>query len=111
MEGEMRAYVLNLENIIDFIFGSGNEYGNDSEITELYVMDDETNSMTLSTKQIREVKSQEITTNQSVRYEMVKILLDRLMNIESDELTLGETIVINTLLTEELISEVKESDL
>lgn len=111
MDEEMRAYVLNLENIINFIFDSGNEDGNDSEITELYVMDDDTKSMTLSTKQMREIKSKEITTNQTVRYDMVKMLLDRLMDIENEELTLGETIVINTLLTEGLISEIKESDL
>lgn len=111
MEEEMRAYVLNLENVINFIFDSGNEDGNDSEITELYVMDEETKSMALSTKQMREIKSKEITTNQTVRYDMVKMLLDRLMDIENEELTLGETIVINTLLTEGLISEIKESDL
>jgi hypothetical protein len=110
-QGELSAYILNMENIINYIFDNSNEKEGDSEITELYVMDEGTKNMTLSTKQLREIKSKEITTHQSIRYDMVKMLLDRLMDISDDELTLGETVVINTLLTEGLISEIKESDL
>jgi hypothetical protein len=110
-QGEFSAYILNMENIVSYIFDDSNDKDSDSEITELYVMDENTKNMTLSTKQMREIKSKEITTHQSIRYDMVKMLLDRLMDISDDELTLGETVVINTLLTEGLISEIKENDL
>ena len=111
MGEEMSAYVLNMENIVEFVFERGNESDSNSEITELYVMDEDTKSMSLSTKEMREVKSKEITSTQSIRYDMVKMLLDRLMDIDDGELTFGETVVVNTLLTEGLISEIKESDL
>lgn len=109
--GEERAYVLNMENIIEYVLNQGNDNNNDSEITELYVMDDDTKSMTLSTKQMREIKSKEFTTNQSIRYDMVKMLLDRLLDINDEDLTFGETVVVNTLMVEGLINEIKENDL
>ena len=111
MEEDNRAYVLNMENIINFVFEGEREKNSDSEITELYVMDEKTKSMSLSTKQLREVKNSEMTEYQSIRYDLVKMLLTRVFDIENEELTLGETIVINTMMTEGLITEIKESDL
>ena len=110
MEEENRAYVLNLENIMDFVFDEGERNG-DSEITELYVMDEDTKNLSLSTKQMREIKSGDMSNYQTIRYDMVKMLLDRLFDIENEELTLGETIVVNTMLTQGLITEIKENDL
>lgn len=110
MEEENRAYVLNLENIFDFVFEEGSR-NCDSEITELYVMDEETKNLSLSTKQMREIKSDEMSNYQTIRYDMIKMLLDRLFEIENEELTLGETIVVNTMLTQGLITEIKENDM
>ena len=110
MEEDNRAYILNLENIIDFVFGDDERNG-DSEITELYVMDEETKNMTLSTKQMREMKNGDDSNYQTIRYDIVKMLMDRLFDIENEELTFGETVVVNTMLTQGMITEIKENDL
>lgn len=110
MEEDNRAYILNLENIIDFVFGD-DERNSDSEITELYVMDEGTKNMTLSTKQMREMKNGDASNYQTIRYDIVKMLMDRLFDIENEELTFGETVVVNTMLTQGMITEIKENDL
>lgn len=99
------AYFLNLDNIFNYIFDNGTVEKNDSEITELYVMDESTKKMTLSTKEMHEVKSNGLTTNQTIRFELVKMLLERLLDMENSDMTLGDTIVVNTLLLEDLITE------
>lgn len=108
MEEENVGLVLNLQNITDFIFNDDDEKNGDSEITELYSYDEETEKMALTTKQLRELKSHDFTPHQSIRYDLIRIFLERLLNIENEEVTLGESIVINTMLKEKLITEVKE---
>lgn len=110
MEEDNRAYVLNLENIINFIF-EDDERNSDSEITEMYVMDEDSKNLSLSTKQMREVKSSDVSNYQTIRYDIMKMLMDRLFDIENEELTFGETVVVNTMLTEGFITEIKENDM
>ena len=110
MEEDNRAYILNLENIVNFVF-ENDERNGDSEITELYVMDEKTKNMSLSSKQMREVKSGDASNYQTIRYDMIKMLMDRLFDIENEELTFGETVVVNTMLTQGLITEIKENEL
>jgi hypothetical protein len=110
MEEDNRAYILNLENVINFIF-DGEERNSDSEITEMYVMDEGSKNLSLSTKQMREVKSGDVSNYQTIRYDIMKMLMDRLFDIENEELTFGETVVVNTMLTEGLITEIKENDM
>ncbi len=110
MEEDNRAYILNLENVINFIF-DGEERNSDSEITEMYVMDEGSKNLSLSSKQMREVKSGDVSNYQTIRYDIMKMLMDRLFDIENEELTFGETVVVNTMLTEGLITEIKENDM
>ena len=112
MEEENRAYILNLENIIGFIYqGDNNDKNYESELTELYVVDNENSNMSLSNKQLREIKNNDMTNHQTIRYDMIKLLLERLLDIKEEVLTFGETVVLNTMLTEGLITEIKESDI
>lgn len=112
MEEENRAYILNLENLIGFIYqGDNNDKNYESELTELYVVDNENSNMSLSNKQLREIKNNDMTNHQTIRYDMIKLLLERLLDIKEEVLTFGETVVLNTMLTEGLITEIKESDI
>lgn len=112
MEEENRAYILNLENLIGFIYqGDNNDKNYESELTELYVVDNENSNMSLSNKQLRELKNNDMTNHQTIRYDMIKLLLERLLDIKEEVLTFGETVVLNTMLTEGLITEIKESDI
>jgi hypothetical protein len=107
MGEEKHTFVLNLNEIVNFIFNDDNEKNTDSEITELYVMDEDEKNMTLSTKQLREVKSNEMTSRQTMRYDLVRMFLDKIINID-DEITFGQSIILNTMITENLISEINE---
>lgn len=109
MEDEGRVLVLNLEGIVDFVFNSELEDRGDSEITELYVMDEDNKNMQLSSKQLREVKGNDITPQQSIRYELVKMMLDNILMIDDEDMTFGNSVIINTMLSEGLITEVKEN--
>jgi hypothetical protein len=60
---------------------------------------------------MREVKSGDVSNYQTIRYDIMKMLMDRLFDIENEELTFGETVVVNTMLTEGLITEIKENDM
>lgn len=111
MNEERHALILNLEGIVDFIFGDDHERHCDSEITEVYVMDEDDKNMQLSTKQLREVKGNDITPQESIRYELVKMMLDNIISIEGEEATFGNSVVINTMLAEGLITEIKEEDI
>lgn len=105
---EEKNYVLDLERIFQFVFDSDNDKNVDSELTELYVMDDETNNLSLSSKQVREIKSNEINNKQTIRYDMVKFLLTSLISMSEEEVTFGETIMLNTMFREGIIKEVIE---
>ncbi len=105
---EEKNFVLDLERIFQFVFESDNDKNVDSELTELYVMDDETNQLSLSSKQIREMKSGEINNKQTIRYDMVKFLLTSLLSMSEEEVTVGETIMLNTMFREGIIKEVIE---
>ena len=107
MGEETHAFVLNLDAIVNFIFNDENEKSGDSEITELYVMDEDKKNMSLSSKQLREVKSGEMTSRQTMRYDMVRMFLDKIMEID-EELTFGQTVILNTMVAENLITEIKE---
>ena len=110
MEDEGRVLIFNLERIVDFVFDNEHGSNGDSEITELYIMDDKSKNMQLSTKQLREIKGNDITPQQSIRYELVKMMLDNIIAIEGEEATFGNSVVINTMLSEGLITEIKESE-
>lgn len=101
-----KNYVLNLENIMNFIFDEDNR-NNEQEITEVYSADDdEKNKLNLITKQLREVKSGD-TTKITMKYDFVRALVDVLLTIEDgEELTFSETLSINTLLSSGLLSEI-----
>lgn len=105
---EEKSYIVDLERIFQFVFESDGDKNVDSELTELYVMDDETNNLSLSSKQVREMKSSEINNKQTIRYDMVKFLLTSLLSMNEDEVTFGETIMLNTMFREGIIKEVIE---
>ena len=77
--------------------------------TPLYVMDEDNKNMQLSSKQLREVKGNDITPQQSIRYELVKMMLDNILMIDDEDMTFGNSVIINTMLSEGLITEVKEN--
>lgn len=102
-----KKYVLNLENIIAFIFDNS-ERNNEQEITEVYVADEEDKKLNLTTKQLREVKSGD-TTKSTVRYDLIRALTEVVLNIEDmDEMMFNEVLSVNTLLSHGFLTEIND---
>lgn len=103
-------YILNLENLLNFVFKESSNQMTDSEITETYVSDDSDNNLVLTTKQIRENKNNEDAAGQTVRYDIIKTLLDMISDVANvDTLTFREQLAIDTLINEGII-EIKDED-
>lgn len=101
------SYVFDIENIIKYVFDNDNVNG-DSEITDLYIMDDDTQNLTLSTKQIREVKTSDDSNRQTIKYDLIKIFIMGLMDMDEENATFGDVMLMNTMLSEGLIKQIDE---
>ena len=105
------SYIFDLENITNFVFGNPNEKTNEVEITEHYVYDKEANAMIPNTKDVKEVKVNDYTGQNTIRYDLVRMFVDILDSIEDPKvLTLGQDITLNTLKAYELIKDINDND-
>jgi len=102
--------IYDLDAINSFIFNN-NERTSDVEITETQTINPETNKLETNTRIVREVKSNDSSTS-TLKYDMLKTFMDVLDNIEIDQdlapLSLGEKMVLNTMVSHGLIKEVKD---
>ena len=102
-----KKYIINIENLMNFIFEDDIKRDTDSEITEVYVSDDDTNEMMLSTKQIREVKSGDSSSKFNIKYDLIKNFIDMISDMESDmDSDFGKRLIFNTLCTYGIITEI-----
>lgn len=103
-------YFLNLEEIIKFIFECENDRDVASEIQEDFEKID--GAMKLRNKMVKEVKTRLDNSNEStIRYDLIKIFLTSLFELpsqieDSEDLTLGHTIVLNTMLNNNMLIEI-----
>lgn len=106
--GNKVSYMLDLENVMKFIFESDAKRDMDSEITEVYMADEETNELSLTTKQFRELKGGDNTSKFTIRYDMMKMFIDILSELEMDGTSsFVESLVFNTMINEGLIKEIE----
>ena len=101
--------IYDLDEIKDFIFGDDNGRSSDVEITETQVRNDK-GKLETETRVTREVKSTD-SNRQTIRYDMIKMFMDVLDNVELDQeiapLSLGQKMVLNTMGSYGLIKELK----
>ena len=71
-------------------------------------MDDDTQNLTLSTKQIREVKTSDDSNRQTIKYDLIKIFIMGLMDMDEENATFGDVMLMNTMLSEGLIKQIDE---
>lgn len=98
-------YILDLDNIIKFCFDS-NDKTSDSEITEVYVTDENSKNLTLTSKQLREVKSGDVSSKHTVKYDLVKTFIADLMDIDEHAMTFGDSVIVNTMLNAGLLKQI-----
>ena len=90
--------VFDINSITDFVFGNPNDRTSEVEIIESYDYDKDEKKMIPSARQVKEVKVNDYTGQNSLRYDIIKSLMDKLDTVEDlDTMTLGETIALNTM--------------
>lgn len=102
--------IYDLDGIKDFIFGDDDGRSSDVEITETQVKNDN-GKLETESRITREVKSTD-TNRQTIRYDMIKMFMDVLDNVEINQelapLSLGQKMVLNTMGSYGLIREIEE---
>ena len=102
-------YIFDINKITEFVFGNPNDKTNEVEITEQYVYDKDSKSMIPNTREVKEVKVNDYTGQNTIRYDMVKMFIDILDSIEDPAvMTMGQNITLNTMKAYELIKDVNE---
>ena len=105
------SYIFDLNNITSFIFGNPNDKTNEVEITENFVYDKDAKSMIPNTREVKEVKVNDYTGQNTIRYDMIRMFIDILDSIEDPKvLTMGQNITLNTLKAYELIKDINEEN-
>ena len=101
--------IYDLDGIKDFIFGNEDGRSSDVEITETQTRNSKTGKLETETRVTREVKSTD-SNRQTIRYDMIKMFMDILDNVEIDQeiapLSLGQKMVLNTMGSYGLIKEI-----
>lgn len=103
--------IYDLDGIKDFIFGNEDGRSSDVEITETQVRNSKTGKLETETRVTREVKSTD-SNRQTIRYDMIKMFMDILDNVEIDQeiapLSLGQKMVLNTMGSYGLIKQIEQ---
>ena len=99
------VYAFDLDTIKEACLVSGDQNGNETEVTEAYEMDEEEKKLSLSSKIVRDIKSTGNPQNDMIIYDLVKLFIIRLLDNSSFETDVKENgmdfstaLAINTLL-------------
>ena len=107
-----RKYAFDLDAIKKFCLISSDQNGKETEVTEGYDADDN-GALTLSSKILREVKSNGNPQNDMIIYDVVKLFIMRLLENESKEhefecdIDFSTALAINTMLKWKLLIEIE----
>lgn len=112
-EGLSHMFAFDLDAIISFITSTdGDDVG--SEITESYVLDGESNDLTLASRTIREIKNGNESSVSTIKYDLIKMFMEALIDAEvassENPLTLGTVAIINTMMNNGMIKEIKNNE-
>jgi hypothetical protein len=103
--------IFDINKISEFVFGDPNKRNSEVEITETFVYDDEKEKMVPNLREVKEVKVGDFTSQNTIKYDMIKMFIDILDSIEDPKImTLGQSITLNTLESYEFIKEIKQED-
>lgn len=102
----MSNYIYDINKITEFVFGNPNERTSDVEITETSVYDEGQNKMVPNVREVKEVKQNDYTGQNTIRYDLVKTFIEILDAVEDEKvMSLGQSITYNTMKAYELIKE------
>ena len=102
------TFIFDINKITDFVFGNPNDRTSDVEITENYIYDSDKDKMMPNTREVKEVKVNDYTGQNTIRYDLVKTFIDILDAVEDPKvMSLGQQITYNTMQAYELIKDIK----
>jgi hypothetical protein len=102
-------YIFDINKITEFVFGNPNDKTNEVEITENFIYDKETKAMIPNTREVKEVKVNDYTGQNTIRYDMVKMFIDIMDSIEDEKvMSMAQNITLNTMKAYELIKDINE---
>ena len=102
-------YIFDINKITEFVFGNPNDKTSEVEITEQYVYDEKDKTMIPNTREVKEVKVNDYTGQNTIRYDMIKMFIDILDSIEDEKImTMAQNITLNTMKAYELIKDINE---
>ena len=105
------TFIFDINKITDFVFGNPNDRTSDVEITENYIYDSDKDKMIPNTREVKEVKVNDYTGQNTIRYDLVKTFIDILDAVEDPKvMSLGQQITYNTMQAYELIKDIKENE-
>lgn len=100
-----KKYVFDFNAIINFIFEQVDN-SNDSEIVDIYGADEESN-LVLTQRQMRETKNGDTTAKNTIKYDLLKMFVEYIMDSDFSDPSFGETIIFNSMINEGLIKEIE----
>ena len=102
-------YIFDINKITEFIFSNQIDKTNEVEIVEQFVYDEDTGKMIPAMKDVKELKVNDFSTQNNIRYDMIKMFIEILDSVESEQtMSLGQGITLNTMKAYELIKDVNE---
>jgi hypothetical protein len=107
----MAKYSFDFDAIIDFVQNTKEPSVNtSSEITEIYVTDEESNEVTLDSKQYREVKENDKSSQDTIRYDLFKNMVSWMImgQDEGDKLSFTGQMIFNGMLENKLIKKIED---
>lgn len=105
------TYIFDINRITEFVFGNPNDKTNEVEITEHFAYDKDAKTMLPHSREVKEVKVNDYTGQNSIRYDMIKMFIDILDSIEDEKvMTMGQNITLNTMKAYELIKDLREEN-
>lgn len=103
--------IYDINKITEFVFGNPNDRTSDVEIIETSVFDTKKNKMIPNVKEVKEVKQNDYTGQNTIRYDLVKTFIEILDAVEDTNImSLGQAITFNTMQAYELIKDIKNID-
>lgn len=103
-----KMIVFDIDKIIQFCSCNHPLKRDDIEITEIFSSDTDIDDLSPIQKQVREIKSNEATAEQAMKYEMVKLMMTYLMDMKNEDFKeFGNQVVLDTMLNNGLI-QIKE---
>jgi hypothetical protein len=103
------SLIFDINKICEFVFGNPNDRTNELEITEKFKYDTESKKMLPEVREVKEVKVNDYTGQNTIRYDMIKMFIDIIDSVEDfNVLTLGQSLTINTLESYGLIKDAND---